>query len=119
MDTKQANKHKSRHNIDLRDILLDAAEELFSEKGFNAASVRDITSRAGCNVAAVNYYFNSKDNLYTEVFRRKLLILRDIRLESIEKAMSESEAEPTLENLLYFRSRFFFFISITSICITT
>ncbi len=51
----------------VQDRLLDAAEQLFSEHGFDGASVRDIAATAGCNIAAVNYYFGSKDKLYTEV----------------------------------------------------
>ena len=55
-----------------RERLLDAAEELFSENGFTAVSVRAITSKAGCNLAAVNYHFGSKKELYLEVFRSRL-----------------------------------------------
>jgi TetR/AcrR family transcriptional regulator, regulator of cefoperazone and chloramphenicol sensitivity len=78
--------------------LLDAAEQLFADKGFAAVSVRDITTLAGCNVAAVNYHFSGKDNLYLEVIKRRMDNLRQIRLDSIEKAMSNPET--TLEDLL-------------------
>jgi len=49
--------------------VLDAAGEIFAEKGFKAAAVRDITDRAGVNVSAVNYYFRSKEQLYLETVR--------------------------------------------------
>jgi AcrR family transcriptional regulator len=49
--------------------VLDAAGEIFAEKGFKAAAVRDITDRAGVNVSAVNYYFRSKEQLYVETVR--------------------------------------------------
>jgi AcrR family transcriptional regulator len=52
-----------------RQRLLDAAGPIFAEKGYNAASVRDITDRAGVNVSAVNYYFRSKEQLYLETVR--------------------------------------------------
>ena len=42
---------------------LDAAEDLFAQKGYAAASVRDIVAAAECNLAAVNYHFGSKDGL--------------------------------------------------------
>ncbi len=48
--------------------LLDAAQKLFAEHGFRKTSVRDIAKEAGSNVAAVNYHFGSKENLYHEVF---------------------------------------------------
>jgi AcrR family transcriptional regulator len=47
----------------------------------------------------VNYYFGGKDNLYLEVWRRRLVFMRDIRLASIEKVMSASD-RPQLEDLL-------------------
>lgn len=49
-----------------RDRLLQAAVEIFAEKGFQSATVREICSRAGANVAAVNYYFRNKERLYAE-----------------------------------------------------
>ncbi len=85
---------------DVRNRLLDAAEKLFSERGFADTSVRDITAEANCNVAAVNYHFGSKENLYTDVWRHHLLLLRDNQLASIEKVMSENQGTPALEDLL-------------------
>lgn len=52
--------------------LLDAAEELFSERGFAETSLRNITTRAGVNLAAVNYHFGSKKALIQAVFARFL-----------------------------------------------
>jgi AcrR family transcriptional regulator len=52
--------------------LLDAAERLFAAKGFEATSLRDVTSRARANLAAVNYHFGSKEALVRAVFERRL-----------------------------------------------
>ncbi len=71
-----------------RQRLLDVAETLFAEHGFAATSVRDITSLAACNLAAVNYHFRGKQNLYLEVFRHRLVELRDRRIASISEARS-------------------------------
>jgi len=49
--------------------LLESAVVLFAEKGFAAASVRDICSEADANIAAINYYFGSKDRLYAEAVK--------------------------------------------------
>lgn len=52
--------------------ILNAAEELFSEKGFSETSLRNITTKAGVNLAAVNYHFGSKKSLIQAVFARFL-----------------------------------------------
>jgi AcrR family transcriptional regulator len=55
-----------------RQRLLDAAERLFAANGFEATSLRDVTSRARANLAAVNYHFGSKEALVRAVFERRL-----------------------------------------------
>lgn len=50
-----------------RTRLLDAAGEVFAERGFRDATVREICTRAGANIASVNYYFRGKEGLYLEV----------------------------------------------------
>ena len=52
-----------------RDRLLEAAAEVFAKKGFRDATVADICERAGANIAAVNYHFQGKENLYVEAWR--------------------------------------------------
>jgi len=54
---------------DTRHRLLEAAGEIFAEKGFSAATVREICERAGANIAAVNYHFRDKEHVYIEVIR--------------------------------------------------
>lgn len=84
--------------------ILDAGEVLFSEKGYTATSVRDITRMAGCNVAAVNYHFGGKEKLYTAVMIRYLDYLRDTRLNVIDEVTA---GDYTLEDLIRNFSRVF------------
>ena len=59
---------KQRSN-DTREKLLAAAGEIFAEKGFSDATVAEICGRAEANIAAVNYYFGTKEALYQETWR--------------------------------------------------
>ena len=58
--------------IDTKSRILDAAEELFMEHGFEATSLRLITTAANVNLAAVNYHFGSKEELFQAVLTRRL-----------------------------------------------
>jgi TetR/AcrR family transcriptional regulator, regulator of cefoperazone and chloramphenicol sensitivity len=55
--------------IDTRGRLLEAATTLFAERGFDRTTARDIAELAGVNLAAANYHFGSKRDLYLEVLR--------------------------------------------------
>jgi AcrR family transcriptional regulator len=93
--TASEDHHEARETT--RDRLLDAAERLFAQHGFEGASVRDITAAADCNVASVNYHFGGKDKLYLAVFQRRLAALREQRISSLERAMAEAGGRATLE----------------------
>ena len=81
-----------------KDRILGAAEELFAQHGFSGTSLRQVTSRADVNIAAVNYHFGSKENLVNEVFRRRMDVMSGHRLERLRLALAErsGEIEPIL-----------------------
>ena len=56
-----------------KERLLETSEKLFADKGYNGVTIRDITRSAECNVAAVNYYFGNKENLYFDVIRQRII----------------------------------------------
>ena len=67
-----------KDKIDKRDHILDVAERVFSEKGFDGASTRLISGEAGVNMAMLNYYFGSKEGLFLEIFERKISSFQNI-----------------------------------------
>ena len=77
-----------------RERILDAAEALFVEHGFEATSMRMITGRAGVNLASVNYHFGSKEALIQDVFRRRLTWLNEARLSALERFEKEARGAP-------------------------
>lgn len=62
---------------DTRAALLAAGKELFARRGYDGASIRAITARAGANLGAVTYHFGSKRALYTAVLEAELAPIRD------------------------------------------
>jgi len=68
-----------------REKILEAAEVVFMEKGFAAASVRDITQRAEVNVAAVNYHYGSKEDLILALIHKYTDALNLQRIERLAK----------------------------------
>ncbi len=54
-----------------KEHIINVAIELFSEKGFEATSIRELAAKADVNVAMVNYYFGSKDKLFEAIVERK------------------------------------------------
>ncbi len=81
--------------------ILAAAMEVFAERGFAAATLRQITDRAGVNIAAVNYYFRSKDELTRQVLDRASGPYVAARLAALDACEMEArEAPPLLERVL-------------------
>jgi AcrR family transcriptional regulator len=80
-----------------RTRILDAAEELFMQHGFEGTSMRLLTARAEVNLAAVNYHFGSKDALIEALFRRRLDPMNAARIAALEKLETEAAVRPTFE----------------------
>ena len=76
---------------DTKQRILDTAERLFAKQGFSATSVRQITSAAKVNLAALHYHFGSKDQVIGAVFARRLAPLNRERL---DRLASFKEAAP-------------------------
>ena len=68
---------------DTHQRIMDAAERLFAERGYAGASMRRIVTEAGVHLAAVNYHFGSKRELFGAVLERRLRPLNQQRIEAL------------------------------------
>jgi AcrR family transcriptional regulator len=82
---------------DTKTRILDAAEKLFGERGFDATSLRDITTEADVNLAAVNYHFQSKESLIEAVIMRGAGPINEKRISMLEAAGSNPSIEQLIE----------------------
>jgi AcrR family transcriptional regulator len=89
-----------RHAGDTKARILDAAETLFIECGYEAMSLRQITSRAEVNLAAVNYHFGSKESLIHSMLSRRLDRLNEERLKLLDRFDRMLGARLTCEHVL-------------------
>lgn len=67
-----------KEKTDKKDHILDVAERVFSERGFDGASTRTISGEAGVNMAMLNYYFGSKEGLFLAIFERRISLFQNI-----------------------------------------
>tara|TARA_R110002020_G_scaffold50963_20_gene144493 strand:+ start:1200 stop:1916 length:717 start_codon:yes stop_codon:yes gene_type:complete len=79
--------------------ILDAAESLFAERGYDGASVRDIASAAGAQIASVSFHHGSKEALFERVVERRAEELSQLRLEALA-ALKATGASLTLDAVL-------------------
>ncbi|QDJ49170.1 TetR/AcrR family transcriptional regulator [Bordetella hinzii] len=77
-----------------RDIILESAERLFAQQGYDGTSMRQITSAAGVNLAAVNYHFGSKEALVQAVLKRRLEIVNRERLRLLDALQAQAGGKP-------------------------
>lgn len=77
-----------------RERILDAAERLFAAHGFDGTSLRAITDAAGVNLAAVNYHFGAKEDLYAQVFVRRIVPINARRTEMLDHAAALAGDRP-------------------------
>ncbi len=96
-----------KQSKDTKTSLLDCAEKLFVARGFDNVSIREITEATGANVAAINYHFNGKINLYREILARRMAAIAREKVGMLGQ-LAAREPAATLEEVLeaYVRSYF-------------
>ena len=83
-----------------KELILDAAENLFANSGFQATSMRDITGAAGVNLASINYHFGSKEALLTALVERHFAPVNRRRIELLDELEARPVGAVKLEDLV-------------------
>lgn len=83
---------------DTRDKILDTAERLFSTKGVNAVSLRDINTAAGVSQGVLHYHFGGRDGLLKAILERRLPALAQERRAMLQRLLDDGRA-PSLQQM--------------------
>ena len=81
---------------------MDAAEELFSEHGFDGVTLRNITTAANVDVALVNYHFGPKRDLFDAVLNRRAEVLNQVRSDALDACLlNAGDGRLTVEDIIH------------------
>lgn len=86
INKKQRQRAPQKRAVESRQKILDAAERVFAQGGFDGAKVRDIAAEAGVPVGLVHHHGGGKEALFKEVLRRRAEILSALRIEALDAA---------------------------------
>lgn len=89
------------NNISKSERILDAAEELFAQHGYDGVTLRQIASKAGVDVALANYHFGKKLDLFNAVLDRRAAHMNQVRLDALRACQQQAApAHPDLEQVI-------------------
>ncbi len=77
--------------------IIEVAERLFAQRGFDGVSLREITNEAGVDVALVKYHFGSKQGLFDELLRRRAEALNQERGDALDAVLARHDPAPVEE----------------------
>lgn len=80
--------------------ILEVAEEMFSEQGYHAVSLRSIMRACGANIAAVHYHFGSKEAVLERIFEMRCATINSARAELLDACVEGAGRPPLLEQVL-------------------
>ena len=81
-----------------RQQIMDAAEEIFSRRGYYGSSLRDVAARSGASLGVITHHFTTKEQLFYDVIDRKLKTLTELVRSSLESSRVEtSSPDSTIE----------------------
>ena len=85
---------------DMRERILDAAEDHFSRHGFWGVTIREVATDAKVDTALLHYYFDTKRGLFDAVFERRAAIINEERIAAIDAYVKEAGSAITVEGVI-------------------
>ena len=86
--------------VDLKQVILDAAEGLFARHGFYGVTTRQVAAEAGVDTALIHYYFGAKRELFDAVFLRRAEVVNQERAESVAAYEAANPGRMTAEGVI-------------------
>ena len=99
--TTKRRRTKAEQRAESLEQILDAAEYLFSKKGFDGVTLRDVAQRVGIHTTLLHYYFKDKSELFKSVFERRAGVTSGLRMAALETYEAEAGDAPTVEGALH------------------
>ncbi len=91
-----------------KEAILDAAEKVFAQRGFHGTTIREVFKEAGLNSGLMNYYFSSKDELFTHAVMRRHAQLKDRFYGLFEDHIGAAASPRSAQECVELYLRFFF-----------
>lgn len=86
--------------VDLKQVILDAAEGLFARHGFYGVTTRQVAAEAGVDTALIHYYFGAKRELFDAVFLRRAEVVNRERIDSMDAYEQAHPGTMTAEGVI-------------------
>ena len=83
------------------ELILDAAEHLFSKHGLHGVTLKDVAKRVGVHHTLMNYYFADKKALFDAVFARRAVVTSELRMKALDEYDAATGGKPTVEGALH------------------
>ena len=91
---------KAEQRAETMELILDAAEDLFSKHGLHGVTLKEVAKRVGVHHTLLNYYFSDKKTLFDAVFARRAVVTSERRMKALDEYDAASGGRPTVEGAL-------------------
>jgi AcrR family transcriptional regulator len=92
---------KAAQRAQMMELILDTAEELFSQHGLYGVALKDVAKGVGVHHTLMNYYFKDKKKLFDEVFARRATVTSTRRMDALDAYDAATHGKPTVEGALH------------------